>query len=139
LADAVAGNWTKFVQQLSFIAAENQIAIVAGGYEESGDARPYNTVAAVGADGKILGTYRKIHLYDAFSYQESNTITAGPVDNVPVIDIGGLKFGILTCYDLRFPEIARRLALAGADVLLVAAAWFKGEHKIDHWETLLKA
>lgn len=139
LADAVAGNWTKFVQQLSFIAAENQLAIVAGGYEESGDERPYNTVAAVGADGKILGTYRKIHLYDAFSYQESNSITAGPVGNVPVIDIAGLKFGILTCYDLRFPEISRRLALAGAEVLLVAAAWFKGEHKIDHWETLLKA
>lgn len=139
LADAVAGNWTKFVQQLSFIAAENQIAIVAGGYEESGDMRPYNTLAVVAGDGKILGTYRKIHLYDAFSYQESNSITAGPVDEVPIFEIDGLKFGVLTCYDLRFPELSRRLAVNGSDVLLVAAAWFKGDHKINHWETLLKS
>lgn len=139
LAEAIAGNWTTFVQKLSFIAAENNIAIVAGGYEESGDSRPFNTLAVVSADGKILGTYRKIHLYDAFSYQESNSITAGPVEGAPVFEIDGLKFGVLTCYDLRFPEMSRRLAVSGADVLLVAAAWFKGEHKIDHWETLLKA
>lgn len=139
LGDAVAGTWTLFVQKLSFIAAEHKIAIVAGGYEESGDQRPYNTLAVVAADGKILGTYRKIHLYDAFSYQESTAITAGAIDEVPIFEIEGLKFGVLTCYDLRFPELSRRLAVAGADVLLVAAAWFKGEHKIEHWETLLKA
>ena len=115
------------------------MAIVAGGYEQSGEERPYNTLVVLGADGSVLGTYRKIHLYDAFSYQESNSIKAGDVAEVPVFEIAGLKVGVLTCYDLRFPEIARRLVNEGAELLLVAAAWFKGEHKIEHWETLLRA
>lgn len=136
---AIEGNWTVFVQQLSFLAAEHGIAIVAGGYEQSGDERPYNTLAVLGPDGAILGTYRKIHLYDAFSYQESKSIKAGDVGQVPIFDIGGLKVGVLTCYDLRFPEVARRLVTEGAELLLVPAAWFKGEHKIEHWETLLRA
>lgn len=136
---AIEGNWTVFVQQLSFLAAEHDIAIVAGGYEQSGDERPYNTLAVLGPDGAILGTYRKIHLYDAFSYQESKSIKAGDVGQVPIFDIGGLKVGVLTCYDLRFPEVARRLVTEGAELLLVPAAWFKGEHKIEHWETLLRA
>ncbi|MCV9994502.1 carbon-nitrogen hydrolase family protein [Paeniglutamicibacter sp. ZC-3] len=139
LNDALEGNWTKFVQQLSFMTAEHKIAIVAGGYEQSGDERPYNTLVVLGEDGAILGTYRKIHLYDAFSYQESKSIKAGDVAEVPVFDIAGMKVGVFTCYDLRFPEIARRLVNEGAELLLVAAAWFKGEHKIEHWETLLRA
>ncbi|ASN40701.1 carbon-nitrogen hydrolase family protein [Paeniglutamicibacter terrestris] len=136
---AIEGNWSTFVQKLSFMAAENNIAIVAGGYESSGEERPYNTLAVLDATGEILGTYRKIHLYDAFSYQESKSIKAGDVAEVPVFEIAGLKVGVLTCYDLRFPEIARRLVNEGAELLLVAAAWFKGEHKIEHWETLLRA
>lgn len=139
LAEAVERDWSGFVQKLSFIAAKHSIAIVAGGYEGSGESRPYNTLVAIDATGRIMGTYRKIHLYDAFSYQESTRIMPGDPEAVPVFDIGGLKFGVQTCYDLRFPELSRRLALAGADVLLVSAAWFKGEHKIEHWETLLKA
>ena len=139
LNEAIEGNWTTFVQQLSFLAAEHGIAIVAGGYEQSGDERPYNTLAVLGEDGAILGTYRKIHLYDAFSYQESKSIKAGDVEQVPIFDIGSLKVGVLTCYDLRFPEVARRLVIEGAELLLVPAAWFKGEHKIEHWETLLRA
>lgn len=56
-----------------------------------------------------------------------------------VLRIGDLNIGIMTCYDLRFPELARALAEQDVDLMCVAAAWFKGEHKIDHWETLLKA
>lgn len=139
LADAVERDWTTFVQQLSFIAAENKVAIVAGGYEASGEARPYNTLVVVDETGRIAGTYRKVHLYDAFSYQESTRIKAGDPEAPGVFEIGDLKVGVMTCYDIRFPELARKLAVQGADVLLVAAAWFKGDHKIDHWETLLKA
>lgn len=137
-ATAVDAQWTTFVQGLSMMAADTGIAIIAGGYESSGEARPYNTVVAVDADGEILGTYRKLHLYDAFSYQESNRIK--PSDKgITVVEIGGFKVGIMTCYDIRFPEMARTLALSGADLICVAAAWFKGEHKVEHWETLLKA
>lgn len=137
-AAAVDAHWTTFVQGLSMMAAEVGIGVIAGGYESSGEARPYNTLVALGDDGEILGTYRKLHLYDAFSYQESTRIK--PSDRgITLVEIGGFKVGIMTCYDIRFPELARALVLAGADMICVSAAWFKGEHKIDHWETLLKA
>lgn len=135
---AVELQWTTFVQGISHIAADAGIAVIAGGYESSGEDRPYNTVVAVDEEGAILGTYRKLHLYDAFSYQESRRIKPGD-NGMTLVDIGGFKVGIMTCYDIRFPELARALALAGADLICVAAAWFKGDHKVDHWETLLKA
>jgi len=138
LAAAVDSNWSTFVQQLSFIAAQAGIALVAGGYESSGEARPYNTLVIVDETGRIVDTYRKLHLYDAFSYQESRRIKAGD-GGLKLFDLGGLRIGVMTCYDLRFPEMARGLADQGADLICVAAAWFKGDHKIDHWETLLKA
>ncbi|NKX54990.1 carbon-nitrogen hydrolase family protein [Arthrobacter mobilis] len=137
-AEAVEASWSTFVQQLSFIAAQVGLAVIAGGYEASGEPRPYNTLVVVDATGRIAATYRKLHLYDAFSYQESAHIKAG--DGGPVlVELGGLKVGVMTCYDLRFPEMARALAVEGADLICVAAAWFKGDHKVEHWETLLKA
>ncbi|WP_309081410.1 carbon-nitrogen hydrolase family protein [Zhihengliuella sp.] len=139
LRTAVERDWSTFVQQLSLLAAEESIAIVAGGYESSGEERPYNTLVAVDETGRIVKTYRKVHLYDAFSYQESSRIKPGETSELGVVELGGLKVGVMTCYDIRFPEMARRLAVEGAELLLVAAAWFKGDHKIEHWETLLKA
>ncbi|WP_285725543.1 carbon-nitrogen hydrolase family protein [Psychromicrobium xiongbiense] len=135
---AVEADWTTFVQQLTLIAAEFSVAIIAGGYEPSNDERPYNTLVAVAEDGSILGTYRKLHLYDAFSYQESRRIMPGD-GGLSTVRIGEFTVGMMTCYDLRFPELARALAEEGVDLLCIPAAWFKGEHKIDHWETLLKA
>ncbi|HEV7166927.1 MAG TPA: carbon-nitrogen hydrolase family protein [Micrococcaceae bacterium] len=135
---AVQTMWSSFVQGLTVIAGETGIAIIAGGYEASGEDRPFNTLVAIDADGRILETYRKLHLYDAFSYQESTRIKPGD-GGIKVVQIGGFSVGIMTCYDLRFPELARALAEDGADLICVAAAWFKGDHKVDHWETLLKA
>jgi predicted amidohydrolase len=137
-AEAVDAGWSSFVRDLTRIAADLQIAIVAGGYEPSGTDRPFNTLLAVDATGRIVDTYRKMHLYDAFKHKESDRITPG-VRDLSVVEIGGLRFGMMTCYDLRFPEVARALAVGGADVLLVPAAWFAGDHKVDHWQTLLKA
>jgi predicted amidohydrolase len=137
-ADAVEAGWSTFVQQVSFIAAQVGIAVIAGGYEASGEPRPFNTLVVVDGTGRIVKTYRKLHLYDAFSYQESAHIKPG--DGEPaLVEQGGLKVGVMTCYDLRFPEMARALAVEGADLICVAAAWFKGDHKVEHWETLLKA
>lgn len=134
---AVNENWSGFVQQLSFIANELGIAIVAGGYEGSGEERPYNTLVAVDAEGRILDTYRKLHLYDAFSYQESRRIKPGD-GGIKTVRIGELNVGIMTCYDIRFPELARVLAELDVDLIAVAAAWFKGDHKVEHWESILK-
>ncbi|GAB3553550.1 carbon-nitrogen hydrolase family protein [Arthrobacter tumbae] len=138
LAAAVDAGWSVFVQQLSFLAAELGIAVVAGGYESSGEERPYNTLVLIDATGRIVDTYRKLHLYDAFSYSESQRIKPGD-GGITVVPVGALNVGLMTCYDLRFPEQARALADRGADVVLVPAAWFKGDHKIEHWETLLRA
>jgi predicted amidohydrolase len=130
--------WSSFVQGISVIAGETGVAIIAGGYESSGEDRPFNTLVAVDSDGRVLETYRKLHLYDAFSYQESKRIKPGD-GGIKLVQIGGFTVGIMTCYDLRFPELARALAEDGADLICVAAAWFRGDHKVDHWETLLKA
>lgn len=138
LREAVEANWTSFVQQLSFIAAEHGIAVVAGGYEPSGEERPFNTLVLIDGTGRIVDTYRKLHLYDAFSYQESTRIKPGD-GGIKVAELGDVRVGLMTCYDIRFPEQARALADAGADLICVPAAWFKGEHKIEQWETLLKA
>lgn len=99
---------------------------------------PYNTAVVLDPDGSIRAIYRKIHLYDSFGYLESGRLSAGPVAPVTV-DVAGLRIGVMTCYDVRFPELARLLVDAGADVLAVPTAWVRGPLKEDHWETLLRA
>ena len=135
-AEALDG---EFVATLRKSAVEHGVAIVAGMFERSCDQdRPYNTLLAVGADGSLLGAYRKIHLYDAFGYKESDQLTPGDVAPV-VVEIGGVSLGLMTCYDLRFPELSRALVDAGAEVLVVPAAWVRGPLKEHHWTTLLTA
>ncbi len=56
-----------------------------------------------------------------------------------MVDLAGLRVGLMTCYDLRFPEHARALVDAGAELLVVPAAWVAGERKVDHWRTLVRA
>ena len=113
-------------------------ATVIGGMFEATDSLPFNTLAVLGPDGALRGTYRKIHLYDSFGYRESDRLRPGDITPV-VIDVAGQRVGLMTCYDLRFPELARILIDAGADVIAVPAAWVRGEIKLDHWTTLLRA
>jgi predicted amidohydrolase len=135
-AEALDG---EFVATLKKAAVEHGVAVVAGMFERSCDQhRPYNTLLAVGADGVLLGAYRKIHLYDAFGYKESDQLTPGDVAPV-VIQVGEHSIGLMTCYDLRFPELSRALVDAGAEVLVVPAAWVRGPLKEHHWTTLLTA
>ena len=102
--------------------------------------RAVNAVVAIDASGELVGIYRKVHLYDAFGHRESDRFEAGPADAPPLLmEVGGLVVGVMTCYDLRFPESARRLVDAGAQVIAVPAAWAAGEHKADQWLTLLRA
>ncbi|NED98430.1 carbon-nitrogen hydrolase family protein [Phytoactinopolyspora alkaliphila] len=128
-----------FVDAASRIAASASATVIAGMFERSTDPdRPFNTLVAVAPDGSIAATYRKAHLYDSFGYRESDRLLAG--DAVPAtVDLGGLRFGLLTCYDLRFPEHSRALVQAGADALVMPAAWVRGPLKEDHWVTLARA
>ncbi len=125
-----------FVQMLTTEAARLQTTIVAGMFEQT-EGLPFNTLAVVDAGG-LRATYRKIHLYDSFGYRESDRLTAGKIDPV-VITIADRPLGLMTCYDLRFPEHARALIDAGAELLVIPAAWVAGDHKLDHWRTLLAA
>jgi predicted amidohydrolase len=126
-----------FVQLLGDEARRLGATVVAGMFERT-DGLPFNTLVVVGPDGALRQTYRKIHLYDSFGYKESDRLRAGDISPV-VLDIAGMPVGLMTCYDLRFPEHARALVDAGAEVIVVPAAWVAGDLKLDHWRTLLAA
>lgn len=99
---------------------------------------PYNTAVAVDESGVVRGIYDKCHLYDAHGVRESDRFRAGEELCRPIeTPLGTIGMGI--CYDLRFPEVARSLALAGCDLLLFPAAWHDGPNKLLHWQTLLRA
>lgn len=128
-----------FVAALRELAARHEVCIVAGLVERADDRRRVrNTVVAVDATG-ILARYRKLHLYDAFGQRESDWVEAGEIATPETFAWGGLTFALQTCYDLRFPEVTRLLADAGADVVLVPAEWVRGPLKEHHWRTLLQA
>jgi len=130
-----------FATRLHEIARAHDTVVVGGMFERSPDAqRPWNTlvVARPAAPPGGPEAYRKIHLYDSFGYRESDRLSAG--DPTPcVVDVAGFRVGLMTCYDLRFPELARSLVDAGAEVIVVPAAWVAGERKVHHWRTLLQA
>ncbi|MEH3034377.1 MAG: carbon-nitrogen hydrolase family protein [Aeromicrobium erythreum] len=111
--------------------------VVAGLFERT-DGLPFNTLVAVGPDGDVVATYRKIHLYDSFGYRESERLAAGPTEPV-LLDVAGTRVGLQTCYDLRFPELSRALVDRGAEALVLPAAWVAGDLKLAHWRTLLTA
>jgi predicted amidohydrolase len=125
-----------FDRELSRVAQERQTTVVAGMFETGPDpARPFNTLLVRGA---ASADYRKMHLYDSFGYRESERLTAGPLEPL-VVDLAGWRIGVMTCYDLRFPELARALVDRGAELLVVPAAWVAGPRKVDHWRTLVRA
>lgn len=126
-----------FATALAGLAAERATTVVGGMFEVSDDPdRPFNTLVLTGPGG--TATYRKIHLYDSFGNRESDTVTAGPLTPV-VTRVADLSVGLMTCYDLRFPELARALSADGAEVLVLPAAWVAGPGKVDQWQTLLRA
>lgn len=131
-----------FVTALRAAAREAGTVVVAGTVlpAEGEDPRGVNALVVLDGSGEVAGVYRKVHLYDAFGHRESDRLQPGsPDDPAVVVPVDGLLVGVMTCYDLRFPESARRLVDGGATVLAVPAAWAAGEHKADQWRTLLRA
>ncbi len=125
-----------FGAALALAADAHGTSVLAGMFERGPDPeRPYNTLLL---RGTAAASYRKVHLYDSFGYRESDRLSPGPLDPV-VVDVAGWKVGLMTCYDLRFPELARALVDRGAEVLVVPAAWVAGARKVHHWRTLLTA
>jgi predicted amidohydrolase len=126
-----------FCTALAQAASQTGVALVAGVFEPAPDGRVYNTTVAIDAAGRRTAAYRKIHLFDALGHRESQTVAPG---SEPVLaSLGGLTVGIATCYDVRFPELARALAVRGADLIVIGSAWAAGLFKEEHWVTLVRA
>jgi len=116
------------------------LTVVAGMVLAATDGGLPGNVVVVVRGGEVVGTYRKVHLYDAFGHRESDRLAAGDPEAAPlVVTVAGLQVGVMTCYDLRFPESARRLVDAGAQVLVVPAAWAAGRGKVEQWRILAQA
>lgn len=133
-AEPLDGPFTQGVREIS---SETGATVVAGMLERDGE-RTLNTLI-VCREGELIGTYRKVHLYDSFGGGESEWLSAGDTRQVPIIDVGGASVGLQTCYDLRFPEMTRRLADAGAEIIVLPADWVPGPLKEHQWRTLLAA
>lgn len=129
-----------FVDGMASVAREHGVFVVAGLVERTDVAHKFsNTLVAVDPTGDVVATYRKQHLYDAFGAQESEWVVAGDLDEPETFEVDGIRVGLQTCYDLRFPEVTRRLADAGAELVAVPAEWVRGPLKEHHWTTLLTA
>lgn len=126
-----------FVTALRETARAHAIAVIAGLFEPAPGGRVYNTSVVIDAKGDLAGSYRKIHLFDAFSFLESEVVAPG--DDVVIVNLAGTRVGLITCYDIRFPELAHTLVRRGAEVLVVIAAWAQGVFKEEHWVTLVRA
>jgi predicted amidohydrolase len=130
----------EFVGAVARACREHGVTVVAGLVERTGERHRFaNTLVAVDPAGDVVATYRKQHLYDAFGARESEWVVAGGLEAPQLFEVDGLRVGLQTCYDLRFPEVSRRLADAGAELVAVPAEWVRGPLKEHHWTTLLTA
>jgi deaminated glutathione amidase len=126
-----------FCRGVAAAARAARIAIVAGLFEPAPDGRVFNTTVGYDRDGELAAVYRKIHLFDALGHRESDAVAPG--DDVCIATLAGLRVGFMTCYDVRFPELARALAVGGAQLIVLPAAWAAGTFKEEHWVTLVRA
>lgn len=133
----------EFATGVRELAGELGVVIVVGMFTpadtvERGDKtinRVYNTALVTGG-GHHTG-YRKIHTYDAFNYRESDTVHPGK--DLLQVDVEGVNVGVTVCYDVRFPEMYKQLALEGAEVIVVPTSWADGPDKLPQWRTLTAA
>jgi len=141
LAPILAERCSRF---LVTMARRYQVTLLGGGFPVlAGERVTYNRAELVGKDGQLLALYDKIHLFDVDlpdgnTYRESETVQPGNA-LPPVVEVPGLcRVGLSICYDLRFPELYRHLAGAGAELIMIPAAFtaFTGK---DHWQVLLQA
>ena len=132
IAEPVDGPWAQLLRK---IADHHQLVVVAGMFTPSEDGRVKNTLRCVGRGVDVH--YDKIHLFDAFGFRESDTVTAGA--EAVMITVGEAKIGLTTCYDVRFPGLYVKLAALGAQVMCVAASWGAGPGKVEQWQLLTRA
>jgi omega-amidase len=127
----LAARTDEIVGEIAALAAQYSMVII-GSLPEPHEDKVYNTAYVIDK-GEIKGKYRKIHLFSLM--QEDRSFDSG--DSWLLADTSVGKIGVFICYDLRFPELARRLAVEGAEILVVPGEWPKPRQ--EHWRTLLRA
>jgi len=136
LAESIDG---PFIESLSETARHHGIQILATIYEKCNlENRVYDTSLWINSVGKMVSIYRKLHLYDALGFKESDKFAAG-TELTPLIETDIGRIGMMICYDLRFPELSRLLTLMGAEILVSPSGWVQGDMKVEHWQTMVRA
>ena len=137
-AETADGETVKFMSDL---AAELGVYLIGGSISEIDDDKVYNTAFCFDREGRMIGRHRKTHLFDidvegGIRFMESDTLTAG--DSATVIDTEFGKIGVAICYDVRFPELFRRMTLDGARMVILPAA-FNMTTGPAHWDITMRA
>lgn len=120
---------------LSHLAKTYNINIIGGSFISKKDGKYYNTCPVFNKLGELVALYDKMHLYSYYGCNEGAYITEG--DELCMVELDGVKYGLSICYDIRFPEVYRAYAKAGVDVLVNCAAW--GAKKAVAWEMMTKS
>jgi predicted amidohydrolase len=118
---------------MASLAREHHLYVVGTALEANPGGRPFNTAALYGPDGERIGAYRKVHLWAPLGEVEHMT----PGNSLPAFDLPWGRTALAICYDLRFPELWRSFADAGAQLVLIPAEW--PVRRIEHWQFLLRA
>lgn len=127
----LSGYTAAIVEELTVLSLELKLVII-GSMPEPNNDKVFNTVYLID-NGRVAGTYRKIHLFSLLG--EDKAFSSGDSWLLAETSLG--KIGVIICYDLRFPELSRRLALEGAEIICIPAQWPKPRQ--EHWRTLLRA
>ncbi|MFC7327123.1 carbon-nitrogen hydrolase family protein [Marinactinospora rubrisoli] len=131
-AQPLDGPWAG---EVAAIARDAGVVVVAGMFRPAEDGRVHNTLLVTGPG--VTAHYDKIHVFDAFGHRESDTVAPG--ETVVTFDLDGVRLGVATCYDVRFPELFRTLAQRGAVATLLPASWGAGPGKAEQWDLLVRA
>ncbi len=139
--DYAEGEDGETVKRLSAIARAQKIYLVGGTIPELDGDRVYNTSFIFGKNGELIGKHRKVHLFDidiegGISFRESDTLTAG--EEITVVETEFCKVGVAICYDVRFPEMMRIMALRGAKLIILPAAFNMTTGPV-HWDLTMRA
>ena len=131
------GDRDAFIEAWRECAIRNHVNIVTGSMPVKNKAgiKPSNTTYIIDREGNVVGDYSKCHLFDAYEDKESDRLTPG--DHLGIFDLDIGRIGVVICYDIRFSEYVRTLALKGIDILMVPAAFYRP--RTDDWEVLLRA
>ncbi len=132
VAQPLDGPWATAVRRA---AQDAGVVVVAGTFTPAADGRVRNTLLVTGPG--VEARYDKLHLFDAYGSRESDTVAAG--ERLVTVEVGGVRVGLATCYDLRFAPLFTTLAASGAEVVVVPSSWGEGPGKVEQWELLVRS